>query len=200
PENLANLDQIKENARTLADPRGKTPQELEQAVRNAKPIVFVSCQMHSTETAGSQFSMELAHTLATSEEDPWKSARENLVVVIFTTNPDGVDHVTQWYRQHVGTPFEASGLLKLYQLYTGHDNNRDWFMLTQDETKIVSQLLYKEWFPTIYWDVHQQGSTGERMFVPPYRDPLNPNLDPGIITGIDAIGSRALMDLTRAGF
>lgn len=200
PENLANLDQIKQHARTLADPRGKTDEELKEAVSNGRPIVFVSCQMHSTETAGSQFSMELLHTLATSDGQPWKDAREKAVVVVFTTNPDGVDHVTEWYREHVGTPFEASGLTKLYQFYTGHDNNRDWFMLTQKETQIVSKLLYKEWFPTVYWDVHQQGSDAERMFIPPYRDPLNPNLDAGIITAIDAIGSRALMDLTRDGF
>ncbi len=198
-ENLANLDQIKQRARMLADPRGKSDEELRDAVENGVPIIFVSCQIHSTETAGSQFSMELAHTLATSDEAPWKSAREQAVTVIYTTNPDGVDEVARWYREHVGGPYEASGLLRLYQLYTGHDNNRDWFMLTQDETRIVTEMLYTEWFPTIYWDVHQQGSNGERMFVPPYRDPLNPNLDPGIITAIDAIGSRALLDMTRDG-
>ena len=200
PENLANLDQIKSDAKALADPRGKSDEALAEIVQRAKPIVFVSCQMHSTEAAGSQFSMQLLHTLATSDEPQWVEAREKVVTVIFTTNPDGVDHVTEWYREHVGTPFEGAGLTKLYQFYTGHDNNRDWFMLTQKETQIVSKLLYKEWFPTVYWDVHQQGSSGERMFVPPYRDPLSPNLDPGIITAIDAIGSRALMDLTRSGF
>ena len=199
-ENLANLEQIKADAKALADPRGKSDEELKELIGRAKPIIFVSCQMHSTETAGSQFSMKLLQTLATSDDPLWKTTRDEAVVVIFTTNPDGVDHVTQWYRQHVGTPFEGSGLTKLYQYYTGHDNNRDWFMLTQNETQIVSRLLYKEWFPTIYWDVHQQGSTGERMFVPPYRDPLSPNLDPRIITAIDAIGSRALMDLTANGF
>ena len=37
------------------------------------------------------------------------------------------------------------------------------------------------------------------MFVPPFRDPLNPNLDPAIIAGIGLIGGRAMFDLTRAG-
>ena len=40
----------------------------------------------------------------------------------------------------------------------------------------------------------------QRFFVPPFRDPLNPNLDPNIITGIDTLGSRALFDMTREGF
>ena len=132
-------------------------------------------------------------------EEPWATAREELVVVAFVTNPDGVDHVTNWYRETVGKPYESTGLLKLYQYYSGHDNNRDWFMLTQAETRIVTQMLYSEWFPTIYWDVHQQGSGSERFFVPPFRDPLNPNLDPAIISGINAVGNRALLDLTRDG-
>ena len=199
-DNLAQLDQIKGYAKTLADPRGTTEAEREAAIANGKVILFVSCQMHSTETAGSQFSMQFIHDLATSNEEPYKSARDNLVVVIYTTNPDGLDHVVQWYRETVGTPHEASGLLKLYQFYAGHDNNRDWFMLTQNETRIVTELLYSQWRPQVYWDVHQQGSSGERMFVPPFRDPLNPNLDPAIISAIDALGSRALLDLTREGF
>jgi len=198
--NLANLDEIKRRSRIIADPRGRSPREVNDAVNNGTPVLFVSCAMHSTETAGSQFGMEFAYRLATSNEEPWKSAREKMVVVVYVTNPDGVDHVTNWYRETVGTPYEGAGLLRLYQYYAGHDNNRDWFMLTQKETRIVSELLYSEWFPQVYWDVHQQGSSRERFFVPPYRDPLNPNLDPGIITGIDALGSRALHDMTSAGF
>ena len=89
--------------------------------------------------------------------------------------------------------FRPSGRssVELYQLYAGHDNNRDWFALSLEETRIVTRMLYKEWFPTIYWDVHQQGSLRERLFVPPFRDPLNPNLHPVTISGIGALGTRA---------
>lgn len=198
--NLADLERIKARARAIADPRGRTDAELADAVSNGRPIVVVSCAMHATECAGAQFGMEFAHRLATSDEEPWRSARDSLVVVVLpSTNPDGLDHVTEWYRKTVGTPHEASDLLKLYQFYTGHDNNRDWFMMTQAETRIVTAMLYGEWFPTVYWDVHQQGSTGERLFVPPFRDPLNPNLDPAVIAGINTIGTRAVLDMTREG-
>jgi len=199
-ENLANLEALKAHAATLADPRGKSDEEIAAAVTEGRVFLFVSCAMHATECAGSQFAMAFAHELATSEEEPWKSARDECVVLLAPSlNPDGLDHVTSWYRETVGTPYEASGLLKLYQYYTGHDNNRDWFMLSQAETRITSELLYKIWHPQVYWDVHQQGSSRERFFVPPFRDPLNPNLDSTIISGIDALGSRALLDLTRAG-
>jgi hypothetical protein len=72
-------------------------------------------------------------------------------------------------------------------------------MLTQAETRIVTEQLYTVWRPQVYWDMHQQASNRERMFVPPYRDPLNPNLDPAIIAAIDAVGSRALFDMTSDG-
>ena len=198
--NLANLDVIRAHAHVIADPRDRSDARIAEAIREGKVILIISCAMHSTEAAAPQFAMEFAWTLATSNEEPWKQARQNMVVAIFPTlNPDGLDHVVEWYRETVGTPYEASGLLKLYQYYAGHDNNRDWFMLTQAETRIVTEQLYSVWRPQVYWDVHQQGSHRERLFVPPFRDPLNPNLDPAVIAGIDAIGSRALLDLTREG-
>ncbi len=200
-ENLARLDEIRAAAKRLADPRGMDEEERDRVLAKAKPILFVSIGMHSTETAAPQMGMELAHRLATSDEEPYASARDELVVLIAPClNPDGLDHVVSWYRETVGGPYEAAGMLELYQHYSGHDNNRDWFMLSQAETRIVSRLLYAEWFPQVYWDVHQHGASRERFFVPPFRDPLNPNLDPGIITAIDQLGTRALFDLTREGF
>jgi hypothetical protein len=198
--NLGRLDEIKGHARTIADPRGKTDAQKQQALDEGKVILFVTPTMHATEVAATEMGMQFAWLLATSDEDPWRSARDNAVVLITPSlNPDGVDHVVHWYREHAHTPFEGSGLTKLYQFYTGHDNNRDWFMLTQNETRHLTRLLYQEWFPQFLWDVHQQGNSKERFFVPPYRDPLNPNLDPGIVAGINLIGTRAAMDLTREG-
>jgi hypothetical protein len=198
--NLARLDDLRERARSIADPRGLDADAKRELLDGAKPFLFVSLGMHSNETAAPQLGMELAHRLATSDEEPYASAREELVVLIAPClNPDGLDHVVSWYRATVGTPYEGTDLLELYQRYAGHDNNRDWFMLTQSETQVVTRLLYHEWFPQVYWDVHEQGSSRERMFVPPFRDPLNPNLDPGVIAGIDQLGTRGLFDMTRAG-
>ncbi len=199
-ENLTRLDAIRADNALLADPRGLEDAELEALVATGPATVFISLAMHSNETAAPQFGMELGHRLATSDEEPWRGVRERVVVVIAAcTNPDGLDDVVAWYRATVGTPHEASSLPGLYQHYAGHDNNRDWFMQSLAETRIVTRQLYEVWRPQIYWDVHQQGSRAERMFVPPFRDPLNGNLDAGIITAIDAIGSRALHDLTAEG-
>ena len=201
PANLGRLEEIQGYNRILSDPRGRTPEELEEALERGRVTLFVSPGMHSTETSPPQFAMEFAHRLATSDEQPWRTAREELVVGIFPcTNPDGMDEVVKWYREHVGTPYEATGLDRLYQYYAGHDNNRDWFMLSLAETRLVTEQLYRRWRPQVYWDVHEQGSSRERFFVPPFRDPLSPNIDPAVIAGIDLLGTRALMDMTRDGF
>ena len=198
--NMVRLDEIRAMTARIADPRGLSASDRAELIRKSRAVVFVSCSMHSTETAATEFGMKLAYELATSDEEPFASARNELVVVLIPTlNPDGLDEVVHWYRENVGSPFEGASLLRLYQHYVGHDNNRDWFGLSQVETRHVTKQIYSVWHPQVYWDVHQQGSTGERFFVPPFRDPLNPNLDAGIITGIDNLGSRALWDMTRAG-
>ncbi|WP_207395066.1 M14 family metallopeptidase [Bremerella alba] len=200
PENLASLDAIKASAKVIADPRGKSSQEKEDAINNGRLILFVTPTMHSTELAATEMGMQMAWMLATSSEQPWDAMRREAVVVILPSlNPDGIDHVAQWYRQTVGKPYEGTSLPELYQKYTGHDNNRDYFALTQNESRLLTKMLYHEWHPQILWDVHQQGGVRERFFVPPYRDPLNSNIDPLVVSGINAIGARAAMDMLADG-
>ena len=199
-DNLGRLDELREYARRIADPRGLSPEAREETLTKGRLILFISCNMHSTEIASAEMSLELAHRLATSDEEPWRSARREVVVLLAPSlNPDGMERVVEWYRRIVGTPYESAGLTELYQRYAGHDNNRDWFMLSLKETRIATRLLYKEWHPQVLWDVHQQGSGRERLFVPPFRDPLNPNLDPAVMAGIGLLGQRMLLDLSRRG-
>ena len=87
----------------------------------------------------------------------------------------------------------------IYNKYTGHDDNRDWFMMTQVETRLVTHALYKEWLPEIFYDVHQQGAEGSRLFVPPFLDPVDPNIDPLIVRGIGLIGAEMSSALESRG-
>ncbi|MEW4565474.1 M14 metallopeptidase family protein [Bremerella sp. JC770] len=200
PENLSRLRSIKQASQTIADPRNKSAEEIEEAIENGKVILVITPTMHSNEPAATEMAMQLAWTLATSQEDPWRSMRETAVTVIVPSlNPDGMDRVAKWYAKNLGKPYEDAALPELYQKYVGHDNNRDFFALTQAESQLLAKLMYKQWAPQILWDVHQHGQTGARFFVPPYCDPLNENLDPLMVTGINAIGSRAVMDMTADG-
>ena len=100
-------------------------------------------------------------------------------------NPDGVDIVGDWYKSTLGTPAEGTDPPVLYHHYTGHDNNRDWYAFTQVETQMTVDSLHNLWHPQIVNDIHQQGSDEARLFIPPYMDPIEPNVDPILISGVE---------------
>ena len=161
-------------------------------------VLVIQCNIHSDEIASSQMAMELAYRLATN--DTLQAELKNAVVILIpSVNPDGEEMVVEWYRSQLGTQWEGGEMPWIYNKYTGHDDNRDWFMMTQVETKLVTHALYKEWLPEIFYDVHQQGSEGSRLFVPPFLDPVDPNIDPLIVRGIGLIGAEMSSALESRG-
>jgi len=199
--NIAKLDRYREIQRTLAQPTGPTlPSNLGELVEESKTVVLITCSIHANETASTLMSMELLHRLATRDDPSTREILDKTILILVpSANPDGVDIVSNWYERTVGKPWEGDGLPWLYHKYAGHDTNRDWFMLNLKETRLLTRLLYHEWFPTMAYDVHQMGSRGARMFVPPFFDPINPNLDPKTNQGILLIGSHMAADLAEAG-
>lgn len=197
-ENIARVDAIRAGQALLADPRRLTPDDERRLAREQPAVVLINCNIHATEIASSQMAMELAWRLATNDTLQ-RYLRDVVVLLIPSANPDGQQMVTEWYRRTLGTPFEGGPLPWLYHPYVGHDNNRDWYMVTQKETRLVTDLLYRRWFPEIVYDVHQMGNEGMRIFVPPMVDPVNPNLDPVIVRGISLIGAHMAFALEQAG-
>jgi hypothetical protein len=202
PENIRNLTKYKEIQSRLADPRRvSSDADRDQLTREGKTVVVISCSIHSTEIVASQMSMQLAYNLASgNDEDTLSILHNTILILVPSPNPDGVDIVASHYRQTLNTPQEGSGPPELYHYYAGHDDNRDWFMMNLKETKAVTRLLWKEWFPQIVYDVHQQGSNGSRFFVPPFYDPPNPHIDPLLLRQVGLIGHKMAADVTAAGF
>src|SRR5438874_8158944 len=197
-ENMKHLDRIKEIARRLSDPRGLSDDEANALIREGKAIVVVTCNIHSTEIASSQMAMEWAYALATANDEETKRRLNNVVLLLVPSlNPDGETMVTDYYRKFVGTKYEGGPLPWLYHHYVGHDNNRDWFMLTQIETKNLNRAVYKEWFPQVWVDEHQMGTDGPRMFIPPFADPLDPTVHPLIWREVNIIGSNMAFRLEQ---
>ena len=87
----------------------------------------------------------------------------------------------------------------LYHHYVGHDNNRDWFMLTQKETRNLTRVLYHDWMPQVFVDEHQMGSAGPRIFIPPYADPIDPDVHPLIWREVNLIGAHMALRLEQRG-
>ena len=199
-ENIANRDAIKAAAKRLADPRGLTDAEAERLFRETPAVVLVTCNIHSSEIASSQMALEWAHALATATDDATKRRLENVVLLLVPSlNPDGQTMIVDYYRKYVGTKFEGGQLPWLYHHYVGHDNNRDWYMLTQPETRAMSRAIYHEWNPQLFVDEHQMGSTGPRMFIPPFSDPMDPDVHPLIWREVNMVGSNMAFRLEQAG-
>ncbi|HJZ99116.1 MAG TPA: M14 family zinc carboxypeptidase [Candidatus Solibacter sp.] len=179
-ENLRNLDRIKALERKLYFQGGApTDSERDEIFRSGKAVVFITNAIHATEIGASQMVVELVHDLATSDSPRVKKILDSTVLLLVPClNPDGQIMVTDWYNKTLGTPSEASPLPYLYQPYTGHDNNRDMYLFSQPESRMAAQVLWHDWFPAIWLDEHQQGTSGPRIFTMPATDPINPNVDP----------------------
>ncbi|HZS48784.1 MAG TPA: M14 metallopeptidase family protein, partial [Blastocatellia bacterium] len=202
PENQKKLDRYREIQHKLADPRlVSSDAEVDRLIEEGKNVVVISCSIHSTEIVASQMSMELAYKLASDNSDDTKDILNNTIILMFPSmNPDGIDIVSHWYQKTLGTPYEGSNPPELYHHYAGHDDNRDWYMLNLAETQLATKLFYKEWYPEIFYDIHQQGSFGSRMFVPPFFDPPNPNIDSVLLRSVAMIGEHMSADLAEAGY
>ena len=198
-ENIRNKKRIKEISRRLADPRGLSDSDAGSLIREGRTVVLVTCNIHATEIASSQMAMEWAHALATAA-DPETRRRLSEVVLLLvpSLNPDGQIMVAEWYRKYVGTKYEGGRLPWLYHHYTGHDNNRDWYMLTQLETRALNRAVYHEWNPQVFVDEHQMQSIGPRMFIPPFADPVDPDVHPLIWREVNSIGANMAFRLEQA--
>jgi hypothetical protein len=195
------LEQAMKTQKLIADPRLiKDPQNERDLIAQAKVVVLINCNLHSTEIASSQMVMELLYDLATgTSPEIQEILAKTIIVLIPSANPDGLDMVIDWYERSLGKPWEGMGMPWLYQKYAGHDNNRDWFMLNLKETRLVTRVLYEQWLPNVVYDIHQMGNSGARLFVPPFFDPKNPNVHPLNDHMMMIMGGHIAADLTRAG-
>ena len=158
PQNLARFDRLVEINRRLADPRGLSDAEAQKLAAEGKPFYLVYATIHSTEVSNGQAIVHIVHRLATENSPAIREILDNSVVLMVPSqNPDGqhlvIDH---WYKTK-GTSFNRV-YPDLYHKYVGHDDNRDWFMFTQKETRMNIELVQNTFKPIITHDMHQQGN------------------------------------------
>jgi zinc carboxypeptidase len=202
PANLARLEQFKEIQHKLADPRTFNSDDVaaEKLIAEGRTIVLITCGIHSTEVGGNLVSMNIAYKLASDDSPETREILDRCIVLLVPSlNPDGVDIVKTWYDKTLGTPAEGTNPPELYHHYTGHDNNRDWYAFTQVETQLTVDKVHNVWHPQIVHDIHQQGDTGTRFFLPPYVEPWEPNVPPIIQAGVNFMGSSMAWELIAEG-
>ncbi len=198
--NIERLDRMKEINRRLALDPSIPENELEGMVENGVVFFLATLSMHSAEVGPSQSAPLIIYDLLTTT-DPVKLKWLSDVVYMMVPchNPDGMDMVVEHYRKYKGTKHEGSNLPRVYHKYVGHDNNRDFVTLTQEDTRAIAAIYNRDWFPQVMVEKHQMGSTGVRYFVPPNHDPIAENVDAGIWNWAGIFGSGMIKDMTRDG-
>jgi hypothetical protein len=201
PDTLKNLDRYKQLERRLYFQSGVPgARERDEIFRQGKAVVLVTCATHATEIGCTQMVLELVHQLAGDDSAAVKKILDNVIVLIVpSANPDGQILVTDWFNRNVGTPYESSPLPYLYHQYVGHDSNRDMYMFTQKESQYIAQLVWHDWFPSVWLDQHQMSANGPRIFVMPATDPINPNVHPVIYRWNAILGQSQAAALEAAG-
>ncbi|MCI0438258.1 MAG: M14 family metallopeptidase, partial [Chloroflexi bacterium] len=201
PENLANLERWQGIQAKLADPRAiRDDTEAEGLIAEGRAVVAVTCSIHATEVGAAQMSPLLAYHLASSDDERVRNILDNVVLLLVPSlNPDGLIMVKRWYDRTLGTKHEGVNPPYLYHRYTGHDNNRDWFMFTQAETRLTVERCINAWRPQVLFDLHQTRANGMRMILPPFVDPPGPNVDPVLQSEIAMLGAAIASEMTAQG-
>lgn len=199
-ENLARLESIADRLSLLADSRRTSRGQAREIARESPLVFFIGGSIHSDEVGPVQWAPVFAHWLAAGGAEESRRIRDGAVIILVPClNPDGYHAVRAWAESVRGTPHERSPPPFLYHRYCGHDLNRDWFAFTQPETRAVARSLIDVYHPQVVFDLHQMGQDGYRFFAPPYRDPVEPNVDPGLLVGLQEIGAAIATALVAEG-
>jgi hypothetical protein len=201
-ENLKDVEKYKEIAARMARAEGVSEEEARELSVDGKAIAWVDFGIHTTEVAPHQLAPQFTYDLVNSEAADIQRIRDNVItIVVPSINPDGQTQLADWYSANRGEAWEMR-LPELYQHYAGHDNNRDWYMFNLDESRNISNQLFHEWYPQVMHNAHQTAPNPARIFIPPFEDPVNPNIDARVTRGVNLVGSamsRRLDDEKKPG-
>jgi Zinc carboxypeptidase len=190
PANHERLERYKEISRRLALAEGLSDDEARRLAAEGKAVVWIDGGLHATEVLGAQQLTETVWQLVSGTDPETMRFLNDVIVLAVHANPDGMELVSDWYmRNPERTKRSTAGVPRLYQKYIGHDNNRDFYMVSQPETENMARVLFREWFPQIMYNHHQTGPSGTVLFAPPFRDPFNYVFDPLVVTGIELVGA-----------
>ncbi|HSL20006.1 MAG TPA: M14 metallopeptidase family protein [Vicinamibacterales bacterium] len=189
PENHKKLARYKEISHRLGRAEGITEPQARALASEGKAVVWEDGGLHATEILNSQVLFWQAYQMVSQNDAETLRFLNDVILLLVPVNPDGLELTANWYMRDPDPKQRNMQLPRLYHKYVGHDNNRDSFMANQPETEAINRQMYIEWMPQITYNAHQTGPQGAILFVPPFRDPFNYNLDPLVIIGIDEVGA-----------
>jgi hypothetical protein len=185
PDNHNRIEEIKQNAQRLNDPRTTSRSEAEQIITSQPAVIYIGGSIHGFELSGTEGVLMTLEYLTTSNSPEVMEILNNTVIILDPViNSDGRDTFAQFNHQHRGRtahsdPADWSNDFTGWQglkFRTGHyyfDLNRDWFAHTHPETRNRAALL-QEWRPQAGVDAHEMGSERE-FYVDPPTGPFSPH-------------------------
>jgi len=197
-ETIKNLEKYKAFTAALSDPRQMPEAIAKEIIPQAKPIYYISCNLHSWETGSAEMSMELAYRLAVSDDPFVKTIRDNAIVIISPCiEPDGHDSFTDWYycyRKDIDDERSRFPGPPYWGKYVFHDNNRD-IEVSQPLTKNVIKM-FLEWHPQVALDLHESIAY---LYISTGTGPFYPVLDPILINEWHWLAFWEVTELTKMG-
>jgi hypothetical protein len=206
--NQARIDEVRANNVALTDPR-TTPADAADAIIAENPVVtWLAYGVHGNEISSTDASLLTMYHLAAATTDALTDTvlANSIVVIDPMQNPDGRNRFVNHYRQSKGQWADSTtGSVELSEPWPGgrtnhylFDLNRDWFALTQPETR-GKVAAFMEWRPQIYVDLHEMGANSSYYF-PPQALPYNPNIAPELLDWTARIGENNARWFDRMGF
>ena len=188
PENIAQIDGIKENLSSLSDARITNDREAKKIIDSLPAIAWMAYSIHGNETSGSDAALGLIYHLIASNDSEVENLLDNMIIIVDPVmNPDGRSRFTKSLEQFRGTApnYDDQSLIHTGDWPYGRTNhyyfdlNRDWIYLTQPETQGRVSLI-NEWKPQILVDAHEMGAQ-DTFMTGPAREPINKNMDRDLV-------------------
>ena len=188
PENLNNLDEIKNKISKLSDPRIINDRTAKALINELPAIAWMAYSIHGNETSGADAALGIIyHLIASQDKDVLDMLKEMVIIIDPVMNPDGRARFAKNLEQYRGTApnYDDQSLIHTGDWPYGRTNhyyfdlNRDWVYLTQPETQGRVSLI-NEWKPQILVDAHEMGSQ-DTFMTGPAREPINKNVDYDLI-------------------
>ncbi len=188
PENLKNLNSIKDKISQLADARNTNDRKAKTLINELPAVAWMAYSIHGNETSGADAALGVIYHLIASKDDDILELLDDMVIIVDPVmNPDGRARFAKNLDQYRGTApnYDDQSLIHTGDWPYGRTNhyyydlNRDWVYLTQPETQGRVALI-NEWKPQILVDAHEMGAQ-DTFMTGPAREPINKNVDYDLI-------------------
>ncbi len=206
--NIARLGEIQSAMMKLADPRKTSPTEAKSLMAGMPAVIWLAYGVHGNEISSPDAALMAAYHLLASRED--KLVQEilanDLIIIDPLQNPDGRERFLHDFTTAEGLEPDPSQLAAEHNEpwpggRTNHyyfDMNRDWFALTQPETKGRIAAV-RQWLPLVFVDLHEMGSDSTYYFAPE-ANPYNPYITKTQKASLEWFGQNNARYFDQLGF